>query len=211
MPEMKDTATREMPVEEIELSPEDKALADALVEFIEKHAEWEEVQTDLADSFTEENLTKFLLGEKTLAQVLGLSMEEAYSIAELAYSLMEQGNLEDALALAEGLVVCNPQDGYMHSLLGSIYLKKGMTDEALYQFSLAVELDPSDIASWVNRGEILLNKGEFELALDDFKKAIELDPDGENPAGNRARALVTMTAALIRKVMESKGENLTNE
>ena len=202
-----ETKKQDVPSEEelaAELAPEEKEVADALVALIEKEGQWEETPEDLTDTMTEEALEAFVMGEKTLAQVLGMNMEEAYSIAELAYTLLEQGNLDDAQGLVEGLVVLNPYDAYFHNLLGSVYLKQGKTDDALIEYSTALELDDKDVSSYVNRGEILLKMGEFDLALEDFKKAIELDPEGNDPMSNRARMLVTVTTMVIRKTLERK-------
>lgn len=186
------------------LAPEEREVADALVQLIQKEGKWEESPEELAETLTAEALESFVMGEKTLAQVLGMNMEEAYSIAELAYTLVEQGSLDDALGLAEGLVVLNPYDAYFHTLLGSIYLKQGRTNEALIEYSTALELDDKDITAYVNRGEILLKMGEFNTALDDFKKAIELDPQGNDPMSNRARMLVSVTTMVIRKAVEQR-------
>ncbi|HSS51687.1 MAG TPA: hypothetical protein VLX28_22305, partial [Thermoanaerobaculia bacterium] len=71
----------------------------------------------LEDTLTAESLEGFLLGRNTLGQALGVNVQEAYGIAELAYNLAEGGDLEQAAALAEGLVLLNPRHGYFHALL----------------------------------------------------------------------------------------------
>ena len=47
-------------------------------------------------------------------------MAEAYSFAEIAYNLFEQGKYDQAQTIVEGLVISNPYDGYFHGLLGAI-------------------------------------------------------------------------------------------
>jgi tetratricopeptide (TPR) repeat protein len=157
-------------------------------------------------TFTQENLEKFIMGEITWAELEGMSMEEAYAIADLGYTLFEQGRYDDSQTVYEGLVIGNPYDAYFHTMLGAIYAKKNMHEEAAEEYSIAIELDPKNISALVNRGELLLQHGEFEYAMEDLKKAIDLDPKAENPSGIRARALAAATAAIIKEVMEKRGK-----
>lgn len=156
------------------------------------------------DNFTEENFKKFLFGKITWAQLEGMTMEQAYAIAEFGYTMYQQGRYKDARTLFEGLVIGNPYDPYFHAMLGAIYTKLDLHEEAAQEFSIAIELDPEDINSYVNRGELLLQHGEFEYAMEDLKAAIDLDPDGKNPASLRARALAAATAAAIKELIEKK-------
>ena len=176
-----------------------------LLEMVEKG----EIEPDFIDeppnTMTEENWEKFVMGDITWAQLEGMTMEEAYAIADLGYTFYEQGKYDDAQTLFEGLVISNPYDGYFHTMLGAIYAKKDMHEEAAEEYSIAIELDPENISAYVNRGELLLQHGEFEYAMDDLKAAIELDPNGEDPSGIRARALAAATAAIIKEILEKKG------
>lgn len=156
------------------------------------------------DNFTEENFKKFLFGKITWAQLEGMTMEQAYAIAEFGYTMYQQGRYKDSRTLFEGLVIGNPYDPYFHAMLGAIYTKLDMHEEAAQEFSIAIELDPEDINSYVNRGELLLQHGEFEYAMEDLKAAIDLDPEGKNPASLRARALAAATAAAIKELIERK-------
>lgn len=174
-----------------------------MVEKGEVETEWIE---DRETPFNEENVKKFVLGEITWAQLQGMSMEEAYAFAELAYTLFEQGKYNDAQTIFEGLVISNPYDAYFHAMLGAIYARKDMQEEAAEEYSIAIELDSENISAFVNRAEILLQHGEFEIAMDDLQKAIKLDPKGEDPAGLRARALAGATAAIIEEILQQKAK-----
>jgi tetratricopeptide (TPR) repeat protein len=154
-------------------------------------------QPTLADTFSPDRVEAFIMGEATLGQLYGITIEEAYSVAELGYTLLENGRLKEAQTIFQGLLIANPYDGYFHSVLGSVYQKMGMLDGAIEEYSLAIGLDPANVESYVNRGELLMGKGNFEQAAADFKKAIELDPDGTNNSVKRARALATVTAAAL--------------
>jgi tetratricopeptide (TPR) repeat protein len=155
-------------------------------------------EATLLETFSPDRIEKFIMGELTLGQLYGISIEEAYSMAEMGYTMMEQGRLKDAQTVFQGLVVTNPYDGYFHAVLGSIYQKQGNVDGAIEEYTLAVGLDPANLEAFVNRGELLLKKGNFEAAVQDFKQAMDLDPDGENPVANRARALASIVAAALK-------------
>ncbi|MBI5509372.1 MAG: tetratricopeptide repeat protein [Deltaproteobacteria bacterium] len=158
----------------------------------------------IEDTYTAANIEKFILGEITWAQLQGITMEQAYAIAEFGYGLYKEGKFHDAQKVFEGLVICNPYDSYFHNMLGAVYQQLDMKDEALESYSNAVELDSDNLHAFVNRGELLLQNGDFDKALDDLRHAIGLDPDGKEAAGLRARALATATAnamEAIQKVM----------
>jgi tetratricopeptide (TPR) repeat protein len=156
-------------------------------------------------SFTQDNLVKFVVGEITWAELTGLTMQEAYSFAEIAYNLFEQGKYDQAQTIVEGLVISNPYDGYFHGLLGAIYGRKGMHEEAQEEYTIALDLDPTNLSAYVNRAEIFLQHGDIEKALKDLKKAIELDPKGEKPFGVRARALAAATASILEEALKQSG------
>ena len=152
----------------------------------------------LTDTFSPDRVEAFIMGEATLGQLYGITVEEAYSVAELGYTLYEQGRMKEAQTVFQGLVISNPYDAYFHGVLGSIYQKQGFTDGALEEYSLSLGLDPANIEAWVNRGELLMQKGAFQQAAGDFKHAIDLDPDATNPSVNRARMLASVTAAALQ-------------
>ena len=161
-------------------------------------------EPNLMDTFSPDRVEKFIMGEATLGQLYGITIEEAYSVAEMGYTMMEQGRLKDAQTIFQGLVISNPYDGYFHAVLGSIYQKIGMVDGAIEEYTLAIGLDPANVEAYVNRGELLIAKGNFAQAAADFKKAIELDPNGQNPVANRARALASVVAVALGKALEGQ-------
>jgi len=155
----------------------------------------------ITDTFSPDRVEAFIMGEATLGQLYGITIEEAYSVAELGFTLFEQGRLKQAQTLFQGLVIGNPYDAYFHSMLGSVYQRQGFTEGALEEYSLAIALDPASIESYVNRGELLMQNGNFEQAAKDFKHAIELDPDRGNPGVNRARMFASVISAALQATL----------
>jgi tetratricopeptide (TPR) repeat protein len=158
---------------------------------------------DLETSF-ENNFDAFVRGEASLAQLMGITRDQAYAFAEYAYTLYEQGRVREAKQIFEALVIQNPADPYMHFMLGVIYAKMDMPEEAVEAYGNSLERDPENIAAYTNRGEILLQHGEFDEALTDLQAAIKLDASGSNPFAMRARVLAQATAQVIKKVAGKK-------
>jgi tetratricopeptide (TPR) repeat protein len=121
---------------------------------------------------------------------LGISPEEFQSIGEIGAMFYEQGNLEKARIIFEGLIEADSQSGAAHSALGALLTRQNEPDSALKHLDKAIELDEKQIAPFVNRAEIHLRKQDLEAAVADLKRAIELDPKEKDPGANRARAMV---------------------
>ncbi len=151
-------------------------------------------EADIDELYTLSNIEKFMMGEITWAELQGITVGEAYNIAEYGYALYQEGRFHDARTVFEGLVICNPYDSYFHNMLGATYQQLDMKDEAVEQFSFAIEMDAENLHAYINRAELLLKNGEFERALTDLKRAVALDPEGKDPAGLRARALAVAAA-----------------
>lgn len=154
----------------------------------------------LADTFTRENVEKFLAGEATWAELMGMTQDEAFGIAEYGYQLYKEGNLGDAKNVFEALVVGNPYEPYFHSTLGAIYQQLDMEHEALIEYGLAIELDARELNARVNRAELSMTKGDFEAAFKDLKEAMDIDPEAKQSAGQRAHALAAATKEVLDKL-----------
>lgn len=161
-----------------------------------------------ADIF--EAIQGFLLGDLTLAQLEGISAEEMYAVAGMGHDLLDEGKIEDARKIFEGLNVYNPMDSYFHAVLGSIYEREDRFEDAARHYRSAVQLYPEDVNSWTGLGETMLrwcgalhSAGEieksaetFEGAVEALSKAIQTAPADDEGAALRARALVSAAAAI---------------
>lgn len=192
----KDILVDGKPIDELNLEEVAEAVDKGEVELPEI------VEPNPEDLFTLERLEKFILGDLTFAQLQGMTMDEAYNIAEYGYSLFQEGRYHDSRTVFEALVYSNPYDAYFHTMLGAVYQQLDMKDEAAEEYTTAIELDVEHLHAYVNRGELLLQNGEFERALDDLRTAIELDPEGKDEAGMRARALAMATARALEEVQK---------
>jgi tetratricopeptide (TPR) repeat protein len=146
---------------------------------------------------------------RTLAELSGYSGEDLAGLAEIGYNLLQQGKLEDALTIYQGVYALDPKSHWGASSIGCIYQRMGRDEEALAMYNEALQIDPNDVHVLANRGELLFRRGRLLEAAEDFKKAIELDPHGKNPAAQRARVIVLAVMELVDQA-EAAGFDLNN-
>ena len=149
---------------------------------------------------SKEKVEKFKKGEIKFGQIFDIDAKEVASIMLTGHTLYNEGRLEDAQKVFEGLSVLDGRNPYVHGILGAIYQKQGKNDVAIARYTLALNIYPQDVNSLTNRGEIYLKLGKFKEAAADFKKAIDLDPNRKNPSANRARMLVMLTGNVGSRV-----------
>ncbi|MEZ4647957.1 MAG: tetratricopeptide repeat protein [Candidatus Eisenbacteria bacterium] len=159
----------------------------------------------------EEAVKAFILGDITLAQLEGISAEEIYAVADMGYDLFEEGKIEEAKKIFEGLYTYNPMDPYFRTVLGSIYQRQSSFEEAAHHYTAAVELYPEDVTAWTNLGETQLQwaaslqqSGQADRAAEAFTGAVaaltqaveRTSNDALNESGLRARALINIAASI---------------
>lgn len=118
----------------------------------------------------------------------------------LALDLASQNKLEGAEAIASGLSLIDPNNAFIHLIVGSLLQQLGKDDEAILSYSEAIRLFPKDLNSLANRGEIYLKHGKLELAVTDLKAAVELDSKLESGPANRAQFLLFATHQAIQNI-----------
>ncbi len=143
---------------------------------------------------------EWLKGRSSLGAAAKWTAEEIRLVSELGYSLAEQGRVEEAIALFEGLAALAPATAYFQAALGSLFLRDNQPEKALKHLNSAVHFDAKDLFSLVNRGEALLRVGKTEPALRDLRQALQqgrffkFDNERETPLEKcliRAKALLT--------------------
>ncbi len=156
-----------------------------------------------------EDIVAYLNGDKSLAEIQNFGKQQAFAVANIAYTQFEQGKFKVAKELFTGLVALDDTEGYFFRVLGACHEKLGEDDEAVAALSKAIELDGADIFALVTRAEVHLRHARFNQALNDLTAAIELDPDKKDPSGLRARALAAATATVIQGVLDERNETFT--
>ena len=96
----------------------------------------------------------------------------ALSIATYKRNLIWRDDLE----LWSDNVKKSPSKARPHYNLGSSYLLRGLTDEAIREFRDAIQIDPSYSDAYLNLGVAYASIGAEEKAMEALHKAIQLNP-----------------------------------
>ena len=137
-----------------------------------------------------ERLEKVATGQATLAQAVGLTRDQLYSIAGKGYQLLNQGKLDDARMIYEGLVAADPFDSVFHCHLAAVLWRSGNEARAFEEYDAAVRFNIANVDALAGRGELFLLRGEAEKGVEDLSRALEIDPKCSRPSTQRARALL---------------------
>ncbi|HQU86659.1 MAG TPA: tetratricopeptide repeat protein [Pyrinomonadaceae bacterium] len=131
-----------------------------------------------------------LQGHQTIREQLAISRDEFMEMGRVGAMYYQQGNLDKARTIFEGLVELDPDSADAHSALGALLTLKQEDEQAIEHLEAAVALNPRQIAPYVNLGEIFIRQQRLEEAVANLRKAIELDPNERDSGANRARAMV---------------------
>lgn len=138
---------------------------------------------------------------QTIREKLDISKQEFMEMGRIGAMYYQQGNLDKARTIFEGLVELDPDSADAHSALGALLTLKQEDEQAIEHLKAAVALSPRQIAPYVNLGEIFIRQQRLEEAVENLKKAIELDPNERDSGANRARAMVLG----IYEIIQSSG------
>lgn len=119
-----------------------------------------------------------------------ISSKQTAVLITIGFRLYQQGRLNSARKIFDGLSVLTPKNSYVFGILGSIDQKQKRFDNAIRRYSDALEVTPENLNVLTNRAECFLKVGKIQAAAADLKKVIELDKDRTHPAANRSRLLV---------------------
>ena len=147
-----------------------------------------------------QRLKQFLEGAITLGELEGIDKEVQMKIAKNGFTLLNQGKLNKAKTIFEGLLALDPFDAYFHTALGSIAFRDKDMETALSHFDKALSINPFFSTARAHRGEIRLARNDFTGAIEDLIEAINADPENEQPATQRARALIGTIKEIMAKI-----------
>jgi Flp pilus assembly protein TadD len=141
---------------------------------------------------------RLLKGELTTAQLVSLDARQTAALLQAGHTLFTEGRWRQAADIFGGLAVLDPQNPYVHGMLGAIRQREGDLAAAIAHYNRCLELAPGDPTAWTNRGEILLRSGRLEEAARDLAEAAARDPEGQHPAAHRARLLAALVQDTLR-------------
>jgi len=88
-----------------------------------------------------------------------------------AYDYRMKGKPDLAIAEYNKALANNPQDAYIHLLIGDTYEQKGEADLAIAEYTKATTLNSSDPTVFIVLGDAYERAGKRDKALEQYKKA----------------------------------------
>ncbi len=140
----------------------------------------------------------------TAKRILHLGFHKAvdgpYALYDLVDLLLDDGNIEDALRVAEYAVELSPIDPEAHVAHGKALRELGAYDSALEAMQRAAMLDPDDLiyTTWVGIGWD--NTGHPEKAIIIYDDVLTTRPDDVWTLSNRGLAYLSMRDGLLAEV-----------
>lgn len=83
----------------------------------------------------------------------------------------------DELRLFTQTAIHSPQSPLIHNNLGSIYVSRGLVEQAEAEFKKSLSLNPEQPEALANLGTVYRQKKSYEEAISFFLKALELDEE----------------------------------
>lgn len=118
----------------------------------------------------QETFRKWLDAERAKAKIAIFDPEMR------ALQFVQNSQLPQAVAQYQEAIVRDPQNPYLHLMLGQVYQELNDADRALLSFQKAVELGENDPELHYRLGQAYQERKMTERAVASFKKASELAP-----------------------------------
>jgi Flp pilus assembly protein TadD len=117
---------------------------------------------------------------------------DARDYLERGRALLEDGQLNEAIAELSRAASLDPKLSQAHSLLAVAYDRKGLHDRAEDSYRRAIDVNDRDPQALNNLGYSLYLSGNYRAAVDRLKKAARLAPDDARVLNNLALAQVRL-------------------
>ena len=118
--------------------------------------------------------------------------DDLTSIQNMATSLSNQGQDNDAIKLFDKILLSAPHDATAHYNKGLCLSRMGRNEDALACYEKSLQIDPGYVDALINMGAVYTNDGKGDKARDYTTKALELSP--RHPVGllNMGRVLLSL-------------------
>lgn len=118
-----------------------------------------------------------------------MSLNDISALIGQAAAHIQEGRLEDALAVCEQAVRLQPQSAEAYGYCAFVLKQLGRLDEALIASERMTQFAQNNSGAISNHALILLELGRFEEALAACDRAIQIDPYNSGAHTNRSGAL----------------------
>jgi spermidine synthase len=114
-----------------------------------------------------------------LAPIVARLQREAPDVPDTPYFAASQaflqGNLDEALRLAQALIAQHPDHARAQNLIGAALATQGHVDAARAAFARSIAADPRDSGTYINAGSLELEHGRPDDARRQFAIALAMD------------------------------------
>jgi len=119
-------------------------------------------------------------------RISSLSQAVAQSLSDRGFKLMQQGELDKALADLSQALKLHPKLALAYENRALVFHMKGNHDAAIADLTRLIELEPKKANAYFGRGYLYWKKGAMDKAFADMEKAIALDPEHGHAFNGRA-------------------------
>ncbi len=117
---------------------------------------------------------------QTLKKTVELAPDEIEAMNLLSWALMKKGLLDDAMIIAQKVIMKIPDDPIAHTNMGYIMYKKKNYGEAIEDLSKVIRQKKNKkavIYSTYYLGLIYMDRGMYDDAIEHFRKTLEMSPN----------------------------------
>ena len=108
----------------------------------------------------------------------------------LGYTLLQKGQINEAIADYEKAIQIRPSYAQAHNNLGNAFMQNGRLVEAAAQYQKVLELEPEDPQVHNNMGVLFQKEGRLDEAIEQYRKAVAASPQVAELNYNLGSALV---------------------
>ncbi len=145
-------------------------------------------------------------GQYVDPKVTTLESKKPSIIKNIAYTHVEMGNTDKAIAAIKDARKLNPTDVNLILTEANLQIKLGNKDEFANLMNEAIKMDPNNPILYFNLGVISGEQGDVEKSKEYYRKAIEINPEYVDAYVNLGSAMLEKDKALV----EEMNKNLNN-
>ncbi len=128
--------------------------------------------------------------ESLWTHTLACTSDNSIGHYNLGLTLLQKGNVEEAIAHFQKALQIYPDYAGAHNNLGNALIKKGSVDEAIAHYQRALQITPDSAEAHNNLGNALIRKGSVDEAIAHYQKALQITPDSAEAHYNLGNALL---------------------
>ena len=137
----------------------------------------------------------FEIAAKHLKDAIENDASDATAYHELAVTLKEMREYDEALRAEEAAIALQPQRSEFRGVRGMIWVETGQFQKAEAEFKQVLQMDPNNATAWNNLGNAQRALNQLEEAKKSYARAIDLSPHYAYPHNGIATVLVNQNRA----------------